>query len=233
LLARGLVSAEAVVGGAVEVRLLERRNRIFKVVRPDGPGFFVKQGIGAHGAAAVAHEAAICRLLDNLDGASPDRARLRHHDVETGAAIFDLIEPGDSMRSHQMRIGRFPRALASALGAGLARLHRARITVPGVMKQAPPDVLSLGHPGFGMVLSSGPATLKLLGILQSNAPLVRGLTELKAQWRDDRLIHGDLRWDNCLVHPAPSGRRRRRLTPGRLGACQSRRSGVGSGIRLR
>jgi hypothetical protein len=57
---------------------------------------------------------------------------------------------------------------------------------PGVMKKAPPDVLWFALPGSGMGLSSSPATLKLLGILQSNAALVSGLAELRAEWRDDR-----------------------------------------------
>lgn len=211
LLARGLLSPEAVVGAGVEARLRERRNRIFEVVRSEGQGFFVKQGIGSQGVAAVAHEASICRSLDDLNETPLDRARLLHHDVDTGVAIFDLIEPGDSLRGHQMRIGRFPLVWARALGAGLARLHRAPVEVAALAHRGPPDVLSFGLPSFGMVLSSGPATLKLVEILQSSPSLVSGLAQMKAEWRDDRLIHGDIRWDNCLIESAASGRRKRRL----------------------
>ena len=39
--------------------------------------------------------------------------------------------------------------------------------------------------------------------MQSYPEFQRTLEELRAEWKTGGLIHGDLKWDNCVVYRAP------------------------------
>jgi hypothetical protein len=85
LVHRGLLSAEDIVDREVVVRDASSRNRNFKVQRGTGDSYLLKQGIGAEGAATVAHEAAMYRMLSGVDGSLLDHVpRFFGYDAEEG-----------------------------------------------------------------------------------------------------------------------------------------------------
>jgi aminoglycoside phosphotransferase (APT) family kinase protein len=71
--------------------------------------------------------------------------------------------------------------------------------------------LTLPEPPHEVLLDLGAGALDLVARLQASAALCDRLGGLRDDMRADALVHGDLRWDNCLAVPAPQGRRATRV----------------------
>ena len=56
-----------------------------------------------------------------------------------------------------------------------------------------------------------PAAIELTRIIQGSQELCAALDELPATWRDDAVIHGDIRWDNLVAVRRDASRRWTRL----------------------
>lgn len=188
-----------------------RRNAVFLAVASSGPAYVVKQARPGT-AATLAHEAAMLRALaamPELDGLVP---QVVHEDRK--AACLVLRTPADARDwSEHHRSGRFPPSLARALGRMLAALHE--LPVDGI-KDLPPGTdrlwgLTLPEPPRELLLDLSAAALDLLARLQANDFLCVRLEDLRSVAPADAVVHGDLRWENCMVVAAPGARRRSRL----------------------
>jgi aminoglycoside phosphotransferase (APT) family kinase protein len=71
--------------------------------------------------------------------------------------------------------------------------------------------LSLPEPPHELLLDLSTGALDLVGRVQASAALCDRLCGLRGDVAADALVHGDLRWDNCLAVAAPEGRRRTRV----------------------
>jgi aminoglycoside phosphotransferase (APT) family kinase protein len=206
LLERGLVEPAAVVRGGLAVRQLHGRNRNFEVTSRDGPDYVVKQGIGPDGAAAIAREAAVYRLLGTRgeDGVARYAPRVHAHDPEL--ALLVLAHAGDArdLRTHH-RTGRYSKALATAVGGALAALHRTTATVQGPAP-GPPWVLSLHQPWVDWMREISGASLELIRLVQTSPELAGLLDELRSDCEVQCVVHNDFKWDNCLALRGRDGR---------------------------
>jgi hypothetical protein len=173
-----------------------RRNRNFHVLLRPGGGLFVKQvqAWDASSTQAVKREA-FCYWLA---GGDPDFAVLatvvpkyRHYDPSRNVLVTELV-PGDSLQSQHQRDSRFPPGPGAALGRQLARWHRA-LTAEMVHGQ---PLEKMGQ------LSAGNS--QLLAVLQRYPDFPRWLEELRSRWKVECLIHGDIKWDNCLLETPAS-----------------------------
>jgi Ser/Thr protein kinase RdoA (MazF antagonist) len=210
LLSLGLVKPSDVVGGDLTVVDASRRNCVFLVTTSTGPTFVVKQA-GARTAATLAHEAAVLKLLAAGDLAERVPAVVSH---DPGAARLVLRTPGGARDWNEHHAaGRFSPASARMLGRTLAALHA--LPVDGV-EPLPAGVdrmwaLSLPEPPRELLLDLSAGALDLVGRVQGSRALCARLDELRDARTDDVLVHGDLRWDNCLAVPRPGSRRRTRI----------------------
>jgi Ser/Thr protein kinase RdoA (MazF antagonist) len=211
LLSLGVVNPSAVVDGELAVLDASRRNAVFLAATRSGPTYVVKQA-RAETAATLAHEGAVLRALatmPELDGLVPE---VVHEDRE--AACLVLRTPADARDwSEHHSAGRFPRSLARALGRTLAALHE--LPRDGI-EDLPPRTdrlwaLTLPEPSHELVLDLSAAALDLLARIQANEFLRGRLQDLQAVTCADAMVHGDLRWENCMVVAAPGARRRSRL----------------------
>jgi hypothetical protein len=186
------------------------RNSAFTVEAGSGSGYFLKQGVDAERSAGVAREAAIYTWpMLRRGGLGPYLAGFVHHDPEHHLIVLDLVAGGASLRSYHAR-GRFSITPARALGRALAALHRQ--TQPAIDLGAdPPWVLSLHQPDLDVLLQSSRANVEMIKTLQRHPELGQHLDGLRHGWQPGALIHGDVRWDNCIVHPRPGSSRRTRL----------------------
>jgi hypothetical protein len=66
-----------------------------------------------------------------------------------------------------------------------------------------PWVLSLHLPGPSMLRELSGANLELIRMLQDQPEVCHELDQLRAAWQPASIIHGDLRWENCLVMASP------------------------------
>jgi aminoglycoside phosphotransferase (APT) family kinase protein len=212
LLARRLVTGADVVDRGLVAVDVSRRNRNVKVRWDDGTGLLLKQIQGAdpQEAGAFRREACCCELprrypaLGALDRLMP---RLRFCDPGASILTFDLVAGGESLHAFHQRTGTWPVEVGETLGAALAALHDP--AVPAALRPAdraalfagnPPWILSLHEmPAERLTASVSPGNRQLIELVRQHAGFAEALSQLRTGWRQEALIHGDLKWDNCLV----------------------------------
>lgn len=214
LLEQGLLALESVVDGDLMIVDVTRRNRNFKVIRRSAQGYFVKQiqNWDMQTVATLASEAACYRLARTAAEFAPLAALVPRdflYDSQRHVLITELLPDNESLSDHHRRLNGFPPDTARLLGALFGRLHRDPVPMEkqpeaATFRRQPPWILSAyqGTTMFG-ALSAGNA--QLLRIVQGYPDFQRTLDELRAEWRISSLIHGDLKWDNCVVYRAPGG----------------------------
>jgi hypothetical protein len=209
LLERGLLTMQDLVCEGISVSEQFQRNRNFRVSRPGKGGFFVKQsqewGEWDQRHSTLVREAACYQLAQG--NSHLERLIPKFHDFSTHshALVVDLIEPAQSMSVFHARTGEFPPALASNLGRQLAvchvefgkmlrfldRAHPFIGEVPWILK---PDELN----NFASDEQSLGQT-RLVGIMKHAPQLYQQLKTLADTWQVNGIIHGDMKWHNCLL----------------------------------
>jgi Ser/Thr protein kinase RdoA (MazF antagonist) len=225
LLSLGLVKPREVVEERLTIVDASRRNCVFLASVLGGPTYAVKQA-RPRTAQTLEHEAAVLRVLADEPDLSAHVPTVVHH--ESRAARLILRTPGEARDwSEHHRAGRFPRLPARVLGRVLGALHRLRVDA----FKAPPSGLdpmwglSLPEPPHELLLDLSAGARDLVARLQASHALCDRIEELRREGSDGVFVHGDLRWDNCLVVPPPGSRRRTQLLlvdwelagPGRAG----------------
>jgi 5-methylthioribose kinase len=216
LVERKLVSEKSIIDGVLSVQDLSRRNRNFRVICENGASYLLKQGVTREGRASVAREARVLRLTQSIfqDARLSEHVpALRHYDSSTGVLVLDLFNGATDLRQHYARTGRFGVEIAGKLGAMIARLHERasnttlreelrRLTLP------PPWILSQAFATVEDLIARSPGSLQVVRVIQNAPQLLSHFQELSSTWSASTLIHGDLKWDNCLIY-FKTGRRRR------------------------
>jgi hypothetical protein len=210
LLECGLLRPEAIVEGDVMIIEAPRRNLNFKVIRKKGPGFFVKQiqVWNAQISAEMQREAACYWLAEHDRAFAPLAAivpKYAHYDPARSILITELLPDGENVSDFHRRLGSFPVDLAEALGRLLATYHR--LADGGVSSnqhlasfpKTVPWILSIHQQNPSLFTEISRGNTQMIGVMQQYPDFQRALDDLRSQWQRDRLIHGDMKWDNCLV----------------------------------
>ena len=200
LLSLGVVKPRDVIDDGFTVVDASRRNRVFVATTRSGPTFVVKQAADP----GLAHEAAILRLLAGAPELAPQVPAVVHEEAG-GCLVLRTAGGGRTWTEHGRR---FPRTSARALGRTLAALHGLPVDAPPA--PGPPWALSLAEPPNELVRGLSAAAQDVVARVQSSEFVCSRLDALGETLADDALVHGDLRWDNCLDLPGP-GRRRTRV----------------------
>lgn len=210
LLEHRLLTLDAIVDGEIAVVEAPRRNHNFKVTRERAPGFFVKQVATVEPTAVetLGREAECYRVAHHDPAFAPLAAllpRVHGYDAARHVLVLELLDTGEDVGQRHRREGRFPPAVGAALGRALARVHAPLVPVvtaeewrerfarriPWILQASRPDSIpAAAHLGGNQ---------QLLTIVQTYAELQRSLDALGEAWRRDTLIHGDVKWENCLL----------------------------------
>lgn len=222
LLGCGLVTLESVVDGDFLVVSTPRRNQNFKVLRGNSAGFFVKQiqNWDPQTIASMQCEATCYWLARN----DPDFAPLASllpgfyaFDSGRHILVLELLPNGESLTEYHHRLGRFPTEVATQLGNALGTYHRQ---VGTKMVSAPPNtafqkkipwVLSVHKQSIEMFNPVSAANSQLLNIVRQYPEFQAALDTLRENWKATSLIHGDIKWDNCVIYSQKSGNGEERL----------------------
>ncbi|HET6232252.1 MAG TPA: phosphotransferase [Longimicrobiaceae bacterium] len=211
LMEHGLVTPAAVVDGGYAVHDLTRRNRNFRVTLGDGTGLFVKQAQDwtPYSAETIRREAACYRLARTepayaaLGGLLP---RDRLWDETAQVLVLELLPGRENLSEYHHRHGRFPLEMATRLGTMLGTYHReagrgAAAGIDSIFPRQPPWILSVHfhNPSLFGPVSAG--IRQMLGILESHPDFGRALDAIRTGWRHEALVHGDMKWENCIVLP--------------------------------
>jgi aminoglycoside phosphotransferase (APT) family kinase protein len=203
LLSLGVVKPQSVIDEDFRVVDASRRNSVFLVTSASGPTLVVKQALSGDGA-SLAHEATVLRLL----AGAPALASHVPEVVCVDGSCLVLRTPGQG-RDWSDHRGRFPLVPARVLGRLLATVHRQAADLP----DAPDPLwgLALPEPPYDLVLELSAGAQDLVARIQGSDFLCSRLADLRETITAGGLVHGDLRWDNCLALPAPGARRRTRV----------------------
>jgi aminoglycoside phosphotransferase (APT) family kinase protein len=202
LLERRLVSPRAVVDGRLKVVDASRLNSVFLVTAERERSYVVKLAATA-GDPGVAHEAA---TLDRLAGTAVARwlPAVAAYDATGGVLVLEAASGArDLVAQHRRR--RYSVALAREAGRALGELHRLD---PTALEGLPTSVASrsgVHRVDLGTLQTSSATALELISLVQRSGELCARLDELEAARVEHAVVHGDVRWDNCLAVPR-SGR---------------------------
>lgn len=209
LLRTGLIDTRAVIDGDLEVSSTTRRNRNLQIAF-DGGGYLLKQPQdNAHESAdSLRREARYYRHCAAHDLFADLMPGFVHADESAGLLLVELIRDAVPLWRYYRSRGaaRFPAATAGALGTRLAQLHTRTRTwredtagAPDFLDDAPPFALTLHrpHPKTLAYLSAGAHAY--LRALQTDVGLCARIDAIRAAWRVECVVHGDIKMDNVLV----------------------------------
>lgn len=211
LTSRGLLDAEAIVAGSVSVLDASRRNRNFKVLRNGAPGLFVKQmrEMQPDAMLTLKREATCYEIAAEHPALSRLMPKLVRYEPTRHVLVLELLPEAESLLNYHGRLKGFPQEIGRMLGQGLGVYHgqAGRLLddakLSGLLVRQVPMILMLGRGGHGMLGHFGRIGPAVSALLQQHADFQALLDALGEEWRFDSLIHGDMKWDNVLVFPAP------------------------------
>jgi len=215
LLERGLVSAQQVVDGDYMVVEAPRRNRNFKVMKRDRGGLFLKQvqRWDQPSIATLQLEAHCYRLTnDDKDFAALRDLVPRFHffDERRAVLVTELLAGGESLADYYFRNAGFPNEVATQLGRAFGKYHRlVKSSSPSVnspiFPRRAPWILSFHNVAPQMLQNISGGNYQLFDVLKRYPDFGRILDQLAGEWKFASLIHGDIKWDNCVLVPASAG----------------------------
>lgn len=207
LLERGLLSPRELLDQGITVTDASRSHRVSLVSVGQGGGFAIKQGdpLLEGSMAEIERERLVYRLAASRSTARTTLPACVDCE-QPGVLVLELLSPGSTVLAHHHALGTLPADVAEAIGRALGEWHGEfdasdlaafPATVPWVF-----DVLDSDSHGFPW---HDPAMAAMLGALPHPERFRAGLGSARRRWRRECLIHGDLRWDNCLIDGAEVG----------------------------
>lgn len=212
LLERGLTDLEATVDGDMLVVESSSRNRNFQVIQKRLPGLFVKQTQqwDARAIALLQREASCYWLAANEPGfqaLAPLIPAFKYYDAGSYVLVTELLSGRENLKDYHRRLGAFPQAVAHSLGTAIGAYHRditlsavehANVTI---FPRAVPWILSAHRQHQAPAQSEGGANQQIMGIIHQYAEFHKHLDALHEAWQFDTFVHGDMKWENCIVCP--------------------------------
>ena len=205
LISRKLVTPSTIVDGDFSVTELGRRNRNFCVKLDSNRALFVKQTKASDpdSLANFKREMDYYTLAQVQSSWNQYLPRVLDIDRERHSIVLEFINHSESFTQYHWRIRRFSTLIASMVGGALADFHRSvtLADVPHELLQScqrkPVWILD-----FDRVPDSASDGVKqMLATMQQFGGIRDGMQALKRDWRFDCLMHGDMKWDNCLIYP--------------------------------
>ncbi len=211
LLGRGLITYESVVDGDFRVVEKSLRNRNFMVLRDHSPGLFLKQikTWDQQAIITLQYEATTYQLSQSDEEFAPLVPLMpRYHDYDASRHILvvELLKDGENLADYHARLGKFPADTAAQVGKLLGRFHRditekikgsAKISL---FQKRMPWILQLHqlNPNFLEPISA--ANSEVINIVKSFPEFHEMLNGLQNQYEFNCLIHGDIKWENCVLY---------------------------------
>ncbi len=205
LLERGLLTREAVIDGGVMVIPAARRNNNFSVVADAGPSYFVKSMLpgAAQAQETLRQEATLYGIARATEALAPLREVLPEYhlyDPQRSLIILGYLRGSRTLSELHAQSGGAPEWAAELTGRALGAVHRAGASAlpgldPASFKRQTPWALSLHQitPTFGQPGS------QLQTLLLSYPEFGEALDTMRNGWRVNSVIHGDMKFDNCLA----------------------------------
>jgi thiamine kinase-like enzyme len=130
-----------------------------------------------------------------------------HYDPRKTILVLELLPGARNLAEYHRRLGYFPVRWARALAEALSALHQLTWKATGDMGWlqsvfSPPPALFAHRPDVSTITFVSSANVKLVQIIQEFPELCAPLDNLGQNWRSKGVIHGDIKWSNCLISQA-------------------------------
>jgi aminoglycoside phosphotransferase (APT) family kinase protein len=213
MLERSLLDPAAVLDGELAIHDASSRNRNYRVEYRGGPSYLIKQPVADDGIWTVANEAGIYhRLADGADSMAPYLPRFYGYDPDERVLVLELLQDAEDLRRFHMRTGDFAVGPAALVGSALGVLHRTTETRPDAdVSDSAAWILSVHRPDARLFRDVSAAGLELIRVIQGAVGFPAALDRLREQWLPVTLVHGDVKWDNCLRTTRDDGNEEVRL----------------------
>lgn len=215
LLHAGVLELGDVVDGELAVAPANYRNRTFRVRRGGERGFFVKQYRPEEGhwtpRSTLDVEAAVYRLAAGNERLEAVLPRFVAFDAPHQALVLEMVEGAEPLDEHYLRTRRFDPAVAARLGRSLAACHvelgrELRFGEGGArFDEQVPWILRADELDPHASRDQSAAQARVVALVQGTPELRGPLRELARGWRANGVVHGDMKWANCLLVPAREG----------------------------
>jgi aminoglycoside phosphotransferase (APT) family kinase protein len=220
LVKRGLLDSSEILEGELRLVDASRRNRNFHVLRKRRPSYLVKQGLGRERRQTVEHEAAIYDYLRAIDGEEMGTIspHVSAYLPAQAVLVVESVEGAESLESLHVRRPRFPIAHARRLAHALHTLHRATATEQARQlyeerfPALPIFVPLSGRPHARHIEALSNGVAQAIRMIQNTAHFAELLDAASRSWTPTCLVHGDLRFDNCLITTRGEAIRKGRVT---------------------
>lgn len=212
LLERGFVPLERAVVGGLEIFESSSRNKNYIVRQPGGPNYFIKQTNlqKANGKGYLFREASLYRLLfQETETASDSQLgplqsvfpAFVEYDTGLEILVLDYVENSNNLNSFHRQNSRFAPEVAFQLGANLAKVHvpAESLADTSFLPRSVPWILSIHRMNFAYT-HHNKSNPWIAQIIHEQGEFHPYLDDLHRGWRREQLIHGDIKWDNCLVN---------------------------------
>ena len=128
------------------------------------------------------------------------------YDDQNCVLVLEFLRGAETMTEYHRRVKRFPKGLATKLGSALGKLHRYGESRKTELSHAPWVLSALQLPHIDLLRDISGANMQLIRIVQRYPEYCQMLDALLDRWTATTLIHGDLKWENCIVFPNPEGK---------------------------
>jgi aminoglycoside phosphotransferase (APT) family kinase protein len=203
LLERGLVSCASLVDGDFHVQDLSRRNSVFRVRRGPHPAYIVKQvkDWKPKWIESVEREALFYSLMRTSLKDAPFRRflpRCYAYDAENHVLVLELAagQPLPRLSPASLSLEH-----ARSLGDSLREVHQEAAAHPSLQELTCDDpwVLAIHRKNKDQFSDLSEGNAELLRLVKRDESFGNALDSLREQWHAGTLIHGDMKWANCLV----------------------------------
>ena len=209
MIENGFISIKSFVDGVVTLKDRSRRNLNYQVLSGED-SYLVKQGLDKERISSIANEATIYNFLQKnketkvrLEGLVP---RFYKYDPKENILIIELVKDGKNLQERYVPTSRFSLKDARNIGIILGTLHyltkiKNNNDYLHIFKtQTQPRFLShLRNPNIQIFQYSSSASLQLIKIIQQNKELTRYLDEFNNMWKQECLIHSDVKLENFVI----------------------------------
>jgi thiamine kinase-like enzyme len=220
LLKNNYSTAESIINSDLTITDVSRRHRNLKVINKKGQCYLLKQGVGPEGVAAIAHEAKVYELLtsDHQNNKFADfLPRYYGYDAEQHILVLEFLNDWQDLREYYTSNGRFSLSVAAEMGKALSTLHRITTVESnfghrfGKFTDTKPWITFLYRPDARIFRDVSGASVQLIKIIQKFGEFGELIDDLRQEWRNQTLVHFDIKWDNCLVSSSGNVLRKKRI----------------------
>jgi Phosphotransferase enzyme family len=193
----GLLHADAASIAGVTITRHSSRNESYLVQLPSGDGYFFKSASSIRQSASIRHEAGVYEALIDMTGSTALIPDLVHFDQDRSLLVLRAIQDLGPLDPLALSTRRAIAGRAGQFGRALAHFHS--LPVKGNLPVAPlPSAYSIILPPLYMRPMMSPANLELARLIQNDVLLSKHIVRASETWSPTTVMHGDLKWANCL-----------------------------------